>query len=192
MQNQMNKRSTAFPVLYIVAAAIMIIFGIVANHYVGAATMEQYGESVPAGGFIWFLYSVAILVPSVFLSQHKNLKWCVLFMLIGVVVSFIWGHNIISFVLDKELGHSDEGELGEILQDLLPHYQDEVREDRTIGGVVLLLSNILLILTFIPSIVLSAAILWANDKKVFTALTSDDVRHDQKTVLCIGIMKGED
>lgn len=171
MQNQMNKRSTVFPVLYIVAAAIMIIFGIVANHYVGAATMEQYGESVPAGGFIWFLYSVAILVPSVFLLQHKNLKWCVLFMLIGVVASFIWGHNIISFVLDKEFGHSDEGELGEILQDLLPHYQDEVREDRTIGGVVLLLSNILLILTFIPSIVLSAAILWANDKKVFTALT---------------------
>lgn len=40
MQNQMNKRSTAFPVLYIVTAAIMIIFGIVANHYVGAATME--------------------------------------------------------------------------------------------------------------------------------------------------------
>lgn len=103
MQNQMNKRSTVFPVLYIVAAAIMIIFGIVANHYVGAATMEQYGESVPAGGFIWFLYSVAILVPSVFLLQHKNLKWCVLFMLIGVVASFIWGHNIISFVLDKEL-----------------------------------------------------------------------------------------
>lgn len=171
MQNQMNKRSTVFPVLYIVAAAIMIIFGIAANHYVGAATMEQYGESAPAGGFIWFLYSVAILVPSVFLLQHKNLKWCVLFILIGVVVSFIWGHNIISFVIDKELGHSDEGELGEALQDLLPYYQDEVREDRTMGSVVLLLSSIPLILTSIPSIVLSAAILWANNEKVFTALT---------------------
>ena len=111
------------------------------------------------------------MIPAYFLLQHKKLKWCVLFILIGVVVSFIWEHNIISFVLDKEFGHSDEGELGEILQDLLPYYQDEVREDRTIGGVVLLLSNILLILTFIPSIVLSAAILWANDKKVFTALT---------------------
>lgn len=172
MQNQMNKRSAAFPVLYIAVVALVVIVGILYNDSINATVMEQYGEDAPAGGLIFeLLYGAILMIPAYFLLQHKKLKWCVLFILIGVVASFIWEHNVISFVLDKEFGHSDEGELGEILQDLLPYYQDEVREDRTIGGVVLLLSNILLILTFIPSIVFSAAILWANDKKVFTALT---------------------
>lgn len=172
MQNQMNKRGTAFPVLYIAVVALVVIVGITYNDSVDATVMERYGEATPAGGLVFeLLYGAILMIPAYFLLQHKKLKWCVLFILIGAMVSFIWGHNIISFVLDKEFGHSDEGELGEILQDLLPYYQDEVREDRTIGGVVLLLSSIPLILTSIPSIVLSAAILWANNEKVFTALT---------------------
>lgn len=172
MQNQMNKRSTAFPVLYIAVVVLVVIVRIIYNDFSDATVMERYGEAAPAGGLIFeLLYGAILMIPAYFLLQHKKLKWCVLFILIGVMASFIWEHNIISFVLDKELGHSDEGELGEVLQDLLPYYQDEVREDRTIGGVVLLLSSIPLILTSIPSIVLSAAILWANNEKVFTALT---------------------
>lgn len=148
MQNQMNKRSTAFPALYIAVVALVVIVGIIYNDSVDATVMERYGEAAPAGGLIFeLLYGAILMIPAYFLLQHKKLKWCVLFILIGAMVLFVWEHNWCSFIMNNELEHSSMLQRG------------------------LFLMNVVLILGFIPSIVFSAAILWANDKKVFTALT---------------------
>ena len=76
----MNKRSTAFPVLYIAVVALVVIVGIIYNDSVNATVMERYGEAAPAGGLIFeLLYGAILMIPAYFLLQHKILGFLLIF-----------------------------------------------------------------------------------------------------------------
>lgn len=133
------------------------------------------------GGSIWYLlYGMVMYAPIYFLLQRKNLRWCTLFLLVGAAIYigtfYLTNQDYVNQLfdtLDTQTSSSDDvwGQIYNAIQsEADKDYQEEVLMQRIIVDLLRAIYTILTFATAVPSIVLSAAILFTVDKKVYTAL----------------------
>ena len=150
---QIPKRKNTLPILYMAAVIIITILNLVGNYTTGI-NMELQGID-STGGSIWFLLvGAAIYIGTFYLTNQDYVNQ--LFDTLDTQTSSsddVWGqiYNAIQSEADKD-------------------YQEEVLMQKIIADCLRAEYTAFIFATAVPSIVLSAAILFTVDKKVYTAL----------------------
>ena len=176
---QISKRKNTLPILYMAAVIIITILNLVGNYTTGINMELQGIEST--GGSIWFLLrGMVMYAPVYFLLQRKNLKWCALFLLAGAAIYigtfYFTNQNYASQILnvaDTQIpsnGDAWSQIYNEIQSAMDDEYQEKIIMQKISIDLLRIEFTILIFATAVPSIVLSAAILFTVDKKVYTAL----------------------
>ncbi len=176
---QIPKRKNTLPILYIVAVGLITILLLISNWGNGLRA-ETMGLEAKGGGIWYLLYGMVMYAPIYFLLQRKNLRWCALFLLVGAVIYFgtfyltnIDWLNQFFDTLNTQASSSDdiwEQIYNGIQSEIDKDYQEEILIQKIIVDFLRAEYKILIYATAIPPIVLSAAILFTVDKKVYTAL----------------------
>ena len=176
---QIPKRKNTLPILYMAAVIIITILNLVGNYTTGINMELQGIEST--GGSIWFLLrGMVMYAPVYFLLKRKNLKWCALFLLVGAAIYigtfYLTNQDYVNQLfdtLDTQTSSSDDvwGQIYNAIQsEADKDYQEEVLMQKIIADCLRAEYTAFIFATAVPSIVLSAAILFTVDKKVYTAL----------------------
>lgn len=176
---QIPKRKNTLPILYIIAVGLITILLLISNWGNGLSAESMGLEA--KGGSIWYLlYGMVMYAPIYFLLRRKNLRWCVLFLLVGAAIyigTFYFTNqdyvNQLFDTLDTQTSSSDDiwGQIYNAIQsEVYKDYQEEVLMQKIIVDWLRAIYTILNFATAVPSIVLSSAILFTVNKKVYTAL----------------------
>ncbi len=176
---QISKRKNTLPIVYIIVVGLITILLLISNWGNGLSAKTIGLEA--KGGSIWYLlYGMVMYAPAYFLLQRKKLRWCALFLLVGAAIFigtfYLTNQDYVNQLfdtLDTQASSSDDvwGQIYNAIQsEADKDYQEEVLMQEIIVGCLRAGYTAFIFATAVPSIVLSAAILFTVDKKVYTAL----------------------
>ena len=176
---QISKRKHTLPIVYIIVVGLITILLLISNWGNGLSAKTIGLEA--KGGSIWYLlYGMVMYAPAYFLLQRKKLRWCALFLLVGAAIFigtfYLTNQDYVNQLfdtLDTQASSSDDvwGQIYNAIQsEADKDYQEEVLMQEIIVGCLRAGYTAFILATAVPSIVLSAAILFTVDKKVYTAL----------------------
>ncbi len=176
---QIPKRKNTLPIVYIIVVGLITILLLISNWGNGLSA-ETIGLEAKGGSIWYLLYGIVMYAPAYFLLQRKKLRWCALFLLVGAVIYigtfYLTNQDYVNQffdTLDTQTSSSDDvwGQIYNAIQsEADKDYQEEVLMQEIIADCLRAAYTAFIFATAVPSIVLSAAILFTVDKKVYTAL----------------------
>lgn len=173
-----TKKSKVLPILYIIAVVLTMITCLFLNYGIGVI-METSGLETKGGGFWFFLHAVVMLVPAYFLMKQQNLKWCAIFLLIGIgiyIIGFNYCSNIGAYydqVLNVQVPSNDStwDQAYNGLQSAMDDsYQEEYIQQKIMLDAIRTLVKASTFLLLVSAVVLAAGILFTTSKKTYTVL----------------------
>lgn len=154
-------KKNVFPFLFIAAVAINTLISLINNYTMSLAYASE------SRGYGWILLSGLILaVSAFFLIKGKNLKLCVIFLLLSAILNVAFNYSSDASMISAFYPTNDVPVSEMFSGTKEDYFVSKVTFDAIKGSV-----TILRLSSLVPSIVLSAAILLIKNKKIFTALT---------------------
>ena len=176
---QIPKRKNTLPIVYIIVVGLITILLLISN-WGNGLNVETIGLEAKGGSIWYLLYGMVMYAPAYFLLQRKKMRWCALFLLVGAAIFigtfYLTNQDYVNQLfdtLDTQASSSDDvwGQIYNAIQsEADTDDQEEVLMQEIIVGCLRAGYTAFIFATAVPSIVLSAAILFTVDKKVYTAL----------------------